>query len=655
MTQIIYNGQLNIPALTADGLYIQIIQPPGYISGVPTDVFGIVGGASWGPVNRAVHMGSPLDGQNAFGSLSAASLTDPHDLATDIALAFGQAASQAVIEGWAVRVTDGTDTKSTVNIVSGSASASETATLSGSLTIGDVLHLTATSGGILGSPVTVTHTITNTDSFASCATALAAAINGNSALTTAGISASAAGVVVTIVWNSTLSVTWSESVTGSATEVITLASGAGSTTGLTLTALYSGVLGNQIVVNVAAGAQANSATVVIAGPNGTNEIYPNISFTGFWTSLLNAINNGLSNVRGPSGLVVASNANSGAGNPTFQSYNMSGGTDGRSGIATSNLLGVDGFPGTGLYALRQLSPPVGVVWICGLTDPTAWADALQFEQSEGCTFLAALPLGTSTASALSTVATNGIHDPGFAYCKDWVYWYDPVNAIVRLSAPNPVIGGEAASLAPQTSPGNKTVSLVLGTERINPWTGGQPYTVSEVGQLESSGVMFVTKPIPAGNVFGIRHGQTTSLSPVTAPFEWWRMTSYLARSFGAVMGVFVGQNQSQQPNDPLRAAVSNQLNSFLQLLKSPAAGAGDGLGQIDDYNVVCTFSASQNPGLGINTPQSIAQHYLFAMARVRYLSSVRFFILSLQGGTTVVTVGASTGQNLVSPLPPGQS
>jgi hypothetical protein len=104
------------------------------------------------------------------------------------------------------------------------------------------------------------------------------------------------------------------------------------------------------------------------------------------------------------------------------------------------------------------------------------------------------------------------------------------------------------------------------------------------------------------------------------------------------MGQYVDQLQSQQPNDPLRQAIRTALNSFLTELK--------GLGQIDDFQVVCTFSAlpSAKPGFGVNTPDSVAQHYLYALCKVRYLSSVRFFILSLQGGTTVVTVSTGNAQ-----------
>ena len=118
------------------------------------------------------------------------------------------------------------------------------------------------------------------------------------------------------------------------------------------------------------------------------------------------------------------------------------------------------------------------------------------------------------------------------------------------------------------------------------------------------------------------------------------MTAYLARSYAAFLGKYVDQLQSQQQDDALRQKVRLELNSFNSELV--------GLGQIDGAQVTCTFSTSPSakPGLGMNTPQSVAQHYLYVLNQVTYLSSVRFFILSLQGGTTVVQVGNTLGQSV---------
>ena len=208
----------------------------------------------------------------------------------------------------------------------------------------------------------------------------------------------------------------------------------------------------------------------------------------------------------------------------------------------------------------------------------------------------------------------------------------------RLVPETAVVGGKWATLGPQQSPGNKPVNLVIGTERNNPQTGSLPYTISDIAQLETAGIITITNPIPRGRVFGIRHGQSSSLSAVTKPAEYWRMTMYIARSASNFIGSYVDEMQSQDPGDPIRAAFKLQSNQFLKLLK--------GAGQIDKYLVTCAFSTSPTalPGLGMNTPQSVAQHYLFALWQITYLSSIRFFVLSLQGGTTVVEVAGQLTQ-----------
>ena len=94
-------GALNTTALTAPDVYIQKIPPRTiYINGVPTDILGLVGVGSWGPVNSAI-LASP----DTFGLVTVRS----HDLATAIAVSY-QAGAQNIR---AVRVTDGTDTAAT--------------------------------------------------------------------------------------------------------------------------------------------------------------------------------------------------------------------------------------------------------------------------------------------------------------------------------------------------------------------------------------------------------------------------------------------------------------------------------------------------------------------------------------------------------------
>ena len=639
MVQIVPAGSLNVNALGADDFYVQIINPPSIVRGVPTDVMGMVGTASWGPVNTPVHVGSGQDGASVFGPVSSLALLDTHDLATDLQIAFSQAASNASLDAWVVRVTDGTDTQASLALTGTASPAAKTVTVAGTIAANDVLTVTFTSAQISGSPLAVTYTVQTGDTLNTVAAGIAAAINGNNALSSALVVATVSSAVVSVYAPSSVTVTLSSSVSSGATETLTVGAGTASTAGITLKAIYSGILGNQIKINIASGSVTSSYTVTIIPPVGLPEVFPNLASINFWQALQNAVNYGLSNYRGPSQYIRASAAIPAVGVPSAGTSTLTGGTDGRLAVGTAAMLGSDTvYPRTGMYALRELNPPVGVVWLSGLVDRTADASLAAFAASEGPCALLQFPAGTTTAVASAATATTGVNAAGVPYLKDWIYWYDQANAITRLVSPAAFIGGKIASLTPEQSPGNKPVVGVVGTERNNPYTGNLPYTPSEIAILEAAGVMFIANPIPAGNSFGIRHGMTTQDDQATAPLEYWRMTSYIARTLGMIGGNYIGQLQSAQPDDPLRAALRLELNDTLTAMRS--------FGQIDSYLVSCSFSASPTAkaGLGMNTPSSVAAHYLFALVQVKYLSSVRFFVLSLQGGTTVVTVGSNLSQ-----------
>lgn len=641
MVQIITSGNINIAALQADDAYIQVVAPPNFVTGVPTDVIGLVGTASYGPVGVPIHMGSGNDAVQNFGPMSAVSVTDTHDLATDLFMAFGQSSSQATLEGWATRITDGTDTPSATTIAVAATATPATATLTGTLTFADGLQLIATSTAIAGSPVTVTYTTRAGDTLTTMAAGLVALINSTPALTAVGVFASNVAGLITIFWPSTVSpnIVWTRNVTGAGTEVITIGTTTPSVGGVTVTSLFTGTLGNQSTMTIAAGTATGSWTVTLSPPTGLSEIFFGLPTVGFAQALTNAINLGQSPQRGPSNSFRATIALPAVGAPTAGVANFTGGTDGRSGVTTAMMIGnVSLSPPTGVFSLGNLNPPVGIVWLCGVTDSAAPASLLTFNQTFGATSLCPLATGLTVAGAISAANATGVADPSIGFIKDWVYFYDTINGIQRLIAPSPVIGGMWATRGPQESPGNKPVSLVLGTERNNPQTGNQPYALSDIGQMEQAGILLITNPIPRGQIFGCRHGQSSSLVGSTKPLEYWRMTMYLARSASTFIGSYVDELQSQRPNDPLRAAFKLQSNQFLKLLR--------GLGQIDNFLVTCAFSSSPSaqPGLGMNTPASIAQHYMFALWQVTYLSSVRFFILSLQGGTTVVEVAGQLTQ-----------
>ncbi|GEM_PF-5857867 len=524
---IIYDSNnLNLLALNTPGVYVRIIRPPGYILGQPTDAAAILGTASWGALNTPYLSGSPSDTALAYGGSSVVGSSDPFDLCNESNIAFAQAQSPVSQQQWLVRISDGTDAKSSVILMD-----------------------------IAGSPVAI----------------------------------------------------------------------------LTLTALYSGIVGNQIKVHITNGAALSSYNVTLVPPSPLDvEVFPNIlggSAGVFANNLLNAINQGVSGFRGPSKLVKASAAGGTSVNPTLvgSPFSMAGGTDGRSTVDVASFMGSDGaVPKTGIYSLRNLQPVPTVMWCAGLTDPTAVPTIQSFVRSEGMMAAFTLPAGTSTATASSTRTTLGIDDPLCFFTKDWVYHFDSTPGVgrVKLVSPTPFIAGRIAALSPENSPCNKELFEVLGTERLNDQTGYRSYSASEIGQCHDNGIMIAHNPIPAGSMWGMPHGNAATTDGVRARIEWARMTNFLAHSINGYMGRFVGMNQSQRTNDPLRAQVKAALDEFLQNL-------ADNL-QIDSFKVVCDKSN--------NSDAMIARGFLKAQVYVRYMSSVQYLIIDLQGGTTVITV-----------------
>ena len=127
MPQVIQAGALNTTALIVPDLYVQIQPPAITLNGIPTDIAGVVGAASWGPVNAQAIVGSMADYVKSFGPI----MNRLYDAGTLVA--------QAVLEGASnfrvVRVTDGTDTAATGALGSVSFAAKYTGIVGNSLTV----------------------------------------------------------------------------------------------------------------------------------------------------------------------------------------------------------------------------------------------------------------------------------------------------------------------------------------------------------------------------------------------------------------------------------------------------------------------------------------------------------------------------------------
>ena len=141
---IVQQTSLNTTALVVPDLYVQIVPPQNLVlNGVPTDIVGVVGTASWGPVNQPVVVSSMVDYARSFGPLIPAK----HDMGTQVAVAVQQGAQNFRC----VRVTDGTDTSATAYFGPSAAQASVSFAARSSGSFGNSLLLTLLTGSQAGS------------------------------------------------------------------------------------------------------------------------------------------------------------------------------------------------------------------------------------------------------------------------------------------------------------------------------------------------------------------------------------------------------------------------------------------------------------------------------------------------------------------------
>ena len=106
---IVQQGSINTTALVVPDLYVQIVPPQNLVlNGVPTNIVGVVGTASWGPVGQPSIIGTMSDYAVAFGPI----MPRKYDLGTQVATAVQQGASNFRC----VRVTDGTDTAAQLGV-----------------------------------------------------------------------------------------------------------------------------------------------------------------------------------------------------------------------------------------------------------------------------------------------------------------------------------------------------------------------------------------------------------------------------------------------------------------------------------------------------------------------------------------------------------
>ena len=517
---IVQQGSLNTTALVVPDLYVQIVPPQNLIlNGVPTNVVGLVGTASWGPVGQPVIVATMADYAQSFGSIVARK----YDMGTQIAVAVQQGAQNFRC----VRVTDGTDTAAQ-------------ATIPGTM--------------------------------------------------------------------------------------------------FTFTGLYTGSMGNQIVLTLGSGSQPSTWRLTVSLPGMLPEVYDNIGGSGaaFWTALSAAVNQGQGVQRGPSQLVIAASGGS-AGSPSAFSINMGAGipgTDGADNVTAVQLIGVDTPPRAGMYALRGQG--CGLAVLADADDPTQWSVQAGFGLEEGIYILLTGPAGDTIDNAVTTKQQAGLDSYAAKLMfGDWLWWSDQVNNTVRLVSPQGFVAGRLANLSPEQSSLNKQLYGIVGSQKSGTPGSGQStsYSAADLSVLLSAGIDVITNPQPGGSFWGVRGGHNSSSNAAIDGDNYTRLTNYIAATLAAGMGLYVGQVINANLFQQIRAT---QLSFLRNMYNQGLLGSLDGS---LPYSVICDLSNNPASRTGLGYVQSDAQ--------VQYQSINEKFVVNIEGGQTV--------QVAVQTLPGGQS
>lgn len=650
-------GQVNISALSVPQALVQIVPPQFLFGGVPTNTSGLVGTASWGPVNLPMNFGNYAQ----FASIFGPTVARTYDMGGHVILADAQGAGYFV----GVRVTDGADTAASV--VVGSTGVTLTGKYTGSL--GNSVKATFSAGTKAGSQkvvisapnlgsetfdniqqgvstvTTVPGTTYTSVPQASVTAAPAGGVNAaiNATLVTYGVGTLGAGgsgyavndliylangIVLKVLTLSTTAVaTFSVQTQGTLlagaipTQPMAQVSTSGAGTGATFTLTWC--LGAPQIVNPGAG-YAATPTITLTGGGGTGGSYTAV--ISYWAGIAWAINNGSSSIRPASNIVVATVGSSTAA-PTAQTVTLAGGTDGAQNISTAVMLGADTSPRTGMYALRNQA--VAQFDLCDLSDVSSFSTQIAFGIDIGAYAICTTPASDTISNAQTELSNYGVDS---FVCKpifgDWIIWNDTVNQVpTRLTSPQAIALGLLGNLSPQNNVLNKPIQGIIGTQSS---VLGKTYSYSDFQTLAAARMDLIALDKTITNNFVFRLGINSSSNPVTMGDEYTRVTFFLAKSIQIIAAQYIGAVQS--PDERRRAKVSLQQFLALQQLTG-IIGTADGS---QAYQVVLDTTN--------NSQMTAALGFQFAYVKAVYFGIVRYFVVNLEGGASVT----------ISTTPPGQ-
>lgn len=661
---VIQQGQINTTALTVPDLYVQIVPPQLLINGLPTNILGMVGTATWGPVNSPTDIGNLTQYVQNFGNVQ----TNKYDLGTAVAAAVLQFASAMKC----VRVTDSTDTAATAAVLDTTSAVSVTginltAYYTGS--VGNTIVATIAQGSsytvsiptyklTLARPGGVPEIFDNIggtgaalwQNMANAVNLGQSGIRGPSQLAIASLGNGISAVNVTNAGSAYTSIPTVGFTGGSGTGVaasavmkaltatvqaggsgyavndtITLAGGTNTQPiVLTVSTVSSGAI-TAVTISTAGmytALPANPASQATTSGVGTGGTF-NITTWGVDSVKLTASGTGYTSaptvtLTGGSGSGAAATSVVGStAVPAISSYTMANGTDGITGVAPTNLLGVDTVPRKGMYALRNTNTSIAMLVDCD--DSTTWSTQVSYGLSEGTYMIMVCPIGQSISAAITAKQNAGIDSyTAKLLLGDWCYFLDTFNNQLRLISPQGFIGGLLSALSPEQSSLNKQLYGIVGTQKSY---ANQTYSNADLQTLAAGGIDVITNPVPGGRYFGPRFGRNTSSNAVIHGDNYTRMTNYIAYTLNSAMGLYVGRLQSTQE----RLQAKTTLQTFLSNLEQQSM-IGDVNGG-PSYSVI--LDATNNPS------SRVALGYQQADVKVVYLSVIEYFLINLEGGQSV--------------------
>ena len=594
---------IGTPISNVPNVYVQIVPPRPVLSGVATNLVGVVGTATWGPKNAPTVVGGLQQLIQLFGTPQAAQ----YDLGTVVYVANLQGAASFMC----VRVTDGTDTSATTTLVDTSASYA----VPGAILTG---LYTGTTGNTLGA------VISTGSSYTSGAPTWKLTVFLAGGIPEVFDNIGGAGNVF---WQNLVNaVNMGQSVARGPSQLVV----ASLVNSVGTAAIVSGGTGYTAgdTLTVTGGTSTQTAHITVDTVDGGGVILTAHVSRGGSYSVYPA--NPVS-VTGGSGTGATFTLTHGAqSGPALQTFTFTGGTNGNTTITSATLVGVDGTTRTGMYALRGAK--ANIIVLADATDPTYWTNQVAFGYSEGIAYMigtVAAGFQDNIAGAVTLKQTNGIDAYDFKLMTgDWCQINDPFNSVTRFISAQGFVAGTLAITRADGSSLNKPMVGIVATQKS---LEGRTYSNADLSQLYSGGLDVITLGIVStASAFGCALGINTSSNNQTNTDNYPRMVNFLGNTILNGMTPYVGLTQT--PDTRLQA--KNAIQSFLAVLASATLGGGPMIGDVNNPGSPAsafkvTLDATNNP-----TTQ-VALGFMQCDVQVVLFSIIQYLVVNLDAAQNI--------------------